>query len=160
MNEEPVYLTPEGLEKLQSTLAYLNLVKLPELIERLHDASAGGYTIDNTELIMAKSEIDQLKARIEVLTTTINTSQVIIPARTDIIGLGSKVVVHIKGEDSEEMFTIVGAVEADPAAGFISNESPFGRALLNHSAGDTVTFDTPSGKLSAKIVSVLLRHLT
>ena len=60
--------------------------------------------------------------------------------------------IEIDGE--LETYTIVGAIEAKPSAGRISNESPVGKALLGHRAGETVTIQTPNGQITARIVKV------
>jgi transcription elongation factor GreA len=68
------------------------------------------------------------------------------------VGLGATVTVEIDGE--QEKYTIVGAVEAKPAQGRISNVSPVGRALMGHKVGDTVNIQTPASVLKARIISI------
>lgn len=152
--EQPVYVTPEGLRKLEETLNYLKTVKYPQMIEQLQETSAGGYNIDNTEYITTKSEMDMLEARIDELGHVIASAQIITAQQHDVVGLGNKVVVQVDGEDETESYTIVGAAEADPMEGYISNLSPFGRALLNHKAGDTVTVSSPDGNIKLRIVTI------
>lgn len=152
--EQPVYVTSEGLRKLEETLNYLKTVKYPRMIEQLQETSAGGYTIDNTEYITTKSEMDMLEARIEELGQVIASAQIITAVQRDSVGLGNTVVVQVEGEDETETYTIVGAAEADPLEGYISNVSPFGRALLNHKVGDTVTVSSPDGNLNLRIVTI------
>lgn len=69
-----------------------------------------------------------------------------------VIGLGSRVTVDFDGED--EQYTIVGAIEAKPSNGLISNESPIGRALMGRRSGENAIVETPGGALTVKIKSV------
>ena len=73
---------------------------------------------------------------------------------TDEVGLGTRVTVMERGGDTPETYRIVGSVEADPMNGRISNESPMGKALLGHRAGDEVAVSTPGGILHFQIVSI------
>jgi transcription elongation factor GreA len=70
-----------------------------------------------------------------------------------VVGVGSKVVLREKGREPVKYF-LVGAQEADPRNGKISNESPIGKALLGHKAGETVKAKTPAGELVFEIVEV------
>ena len=72
--------------------------------------------------------------------------------RDDVIGLGSTVVVDFEGE--EERYTLVGAIEAKPAIGRISNESPIGKSLLGKRPGDFAEFGTPGGVRKVKILRI------
>ena len=73
---------------------------------------------------------------------------------TDEVGLGTRVTVMEQGGDTLETYQIVGSVEADPTCGRISNESPMGKALLGHRAGDEVAVSTPGGILYFQIVGI------
>jgi transcription elongation factor GreA len=73
--------------------------------------------------------------------------------QNEVVVVGSKVTIQEENFDPETFF-IVGATEADPRNGKISNESPFGKALLNHKAGDVVEADTPGGKVKLKILKI------
>jgi transcription elongation factor GreA len=73
---------------------------------------------------------------------------------TDQIALGSRVTVIEEGVEEEENFRIVSPVEADPARGHVSNESPLGRALLGQRVGDTVTVEAPAGEIVFRIVDI------
>ena len=72
---------------------------------------------------------------------------------SDTVTVGSKVTIQESDYDPET-FYMVGAKEADPRNGKISNESPFGKALMDHKVGDTVEAETPGGKIKLKILSV------
>lgn len=67
--------------------------------------------------------------------------------------MGAKVTIREAGNDPEN-YTIVGPAEANPRNGRISNESPLGRALMDHRAGDTVKVDAPGGSFTVEILKV------
>ncbi len=152
------FLTKEGYQKLQEELDYLRTVKRQEVANRLHEAMEGGELIENAEYEAAKNEQAFVEGRIQELGMILASAR-IIEETTDkkdkrgLIQVGSTVV--IKEEDGpSERYTIVGAAEANPREGRISNESPLGKALLNHRAGDEVTVEAPGGTFKVKIVKV------
>lgn len=148
------YLTREGFERLQQELEYLRTVKRIEVAERLRDALEDGELIENAELEAAKNEQSFVEGRIKELEMLLSNAHLIEETNhTDIIQVGSKVKVQEEGNDPEE-YVIVGAAEADPRLGRISNESPLGKALLNHKAGDKVKVEAPGGEFEIEIVSV------
>jgi transcription elongation factor GreA len=146
------FLTREGYEKLQEELDLLRSSKRQEIANRLHEAMEGGELIENAEYEAAKNEQAFVEGRIKELEILLATARVIAETeKAEVIQIGSKVTIQ-ESENEPEMYTIVGAAEANPRAGRISNESPLGRALLNRKVGDQVQVDAPAG---AFIVSVL-----
>jgi len=116
--------------------------------------SASKSLIENAELEAGKNEQSFVEGRIKELEILLSNAHLIEEnASTDIIQVGSKVKVQEAGTDAEE-FIIVGAAEADPRLGRISNESPLGKALINHTAGDKVKVEAPGGKFEIEILSV------
>jgi len=148
------YLTHEGFERLQNELEYLRTEKRIEVAERLKDALEDGELIENAELEAAKNEQSFVEGRIKELEILLANARLIEKNHTtDTVQVGSKVNVKEEGYDTEE-FIIVGAAEADPRLGRISNESPLGKALLNHKAGDKVKVDAPGGEFEIEILSI------
>jgi transcription elongation factor GreA len=148
------YLTKEGYERLQNELEYLRTEKRIQVAARLREALEDGELIENAELEAAKNEQSFVEGRIKELEILLSNAHLIEEnASTDIIQVGSKVKVQEAGTDAEE-FIIVGAAEADPRLGRISNESPLGKALINHTAGDKVKVEAPGGKFEIEILSV------
>jgi transcription elongation factor GreA len=140
------FLTREGYRKLQDELDYLRTYKRQEIADRLHDAMDGGELIENAEYEAAKNEQAFVEGRIKELEILLATARVIdenMPS-AETAQVGSTVTIQEEGNDSE-VYTIVGAAEANPAAGRISNESPLGKALLGHKVGDRVQVDAPAG---------------
>ena len=150
------FLTKEGFEKLQEELDYLRTAKRQEVADRLHEAMEGGELIENAEYEAAKNEQAFVEGRIQELEMLLATARVIEDdkkKKADAVQVGSTVTIQENGSE-EETYTIVGAAEANPREGKISNESPMGRAVLNHRAGDEVQVDTPDGSYTVRIVKI------
>jgi transcription elongation factor GreA len=149
------YLTKEGFEKLQEELDYLRTAKRSEVAERLHEAMEGGELIENAEYEAAKNEQAFVEGRIQEVEMILAAAHIIDAASTHndptLVQVGDTVVVQEDGSEPEQ-YTIVGAAEADPRSGKISNESPLGRALLNRHPGETVAVDAPGGSFKVTIL--------
>ncbi len=148
------FLTQEGFRKLQDELEVLRTQRRQEIAERLHEAMEGGELIDNAEYEAAKNEQAFVEGRIKELEVLLATARVVeeVPA-TDTVQVGSHVTIRETGNSDEE-YTIVGAAEANPSLGKISNESPLGKALMTRKVGDTVQVDAPAGSFNVTIVKV------
>jgi transcription elongation factor GreA len=146
------YLTKEGFQKLQDELDYLRTAKRQEVAERLHEAMEGGELIENAEYEAAKNEQAFVEGRIQELDILLATAHLIEgqhdPSSVDV---GDTVLVQIE-EDEPEEYIIVGAAEADPRAGKISNESPLGKALLHRRPNDVVVVEAPGGSFKVKLL--------
>jgi transcription elongation factor GreA len=151
------FLTKEGFQKLQDELDFLRTTKRQEVAARLHEAMEGGELIENAEYEAAKNEQAFVEGRIQELELLLATAQIIdengAGRRGDTIQVGSKVMIK-EGNFEPETFVIVGAAEANPRDGKISNESPIGKAILNHKVGDVVKVETPGGTYNVKIMKV------
>jgi transcription elongation factor GreA len=151
------FLTQEGFQKLQEELDHLRTAKRLEVAERLHEAMEGGELIENAEYEAAKNEQAFVEGRIQELEVLLATAQIIEKngktKKGDAIQIGSKVTIK-EGNFEAETFTIVGAAEANPREGKISNESPIGKAILGHHLGDVVKVETPGGTYNVKIIKL------
>jgi transcription elongation factor GreA len=151
------FLTKEGFQKLQEELDHLRTAKRQEVAERLHEAMEGGELIENAEYEAAKNEQAFVEGRIQELDLLLATAQIIEEngksKKNDAIQVGSKVTIK-EGNFEAETFTIVGAAEANPREGKISNESPIGKAILGRKLGDIVKVETPGGTYNVKIMKV------
>lgn len=154
MDEKPVPLTRDGLHRIEEELTDLVQKRRPEIAERIKLAREFGDISENAEYTEAKNEQSLLEGRIQTLEVMVRNATVIEeePRTEGVVGLGAEVVVAF--DDGEETYRIVGAAESDPLQGRISNESPLGRALLGHRAGDTVQWDSPNGSSHLTIVRV------
>ncbi len=148
------YLTQEGFDRLQKELEYLRTEKRIEVAARLRNAMEDGELIENAELEAAKNEQSFVEGRIKELEILLANARLIEEnTNGDTIQVGSKVKVK-EGTLEAEEYVIVGHAEADPRLGRISNESPLGKALLNHKAGDKVKVEAPGGAFEIKILKV------
>lgn len=150
------FLTREGYQKLQEELEYLRTEKRQEIANRLHEAMEGGELIENAEYEAAKNEQAFVEGRIKELELILANARVITETATvqnEVVQIGSKVTIQEEGSDPE-MYTIVGAAEANPGLGRISNESPLGKALLNRKVKDSVQVDAPAGSFTVQILKV------
>ena len=157
MNEDAyVYITQEGLEKIKEELAHLKTVRREAISIKLEEAIAQGDLKENADYHAAKEEQAFTEGRIRDLEDSLRRAKIItedIPK--DKVRVGSTVTVCEVGyEDEEETYYIVGAHEADPANGRISNESPIGSALLGAKVGHHVTAATPSGTITFQVKSI------
>jgi transcription elongation factor GreA len=150
----PSFLTRNGFHKLQEELDYLRTVKRQEVAERLHEAMEGGELIEDAEYEAAKNEQAFVEGRIQELEVLLANARVIDESlKSDVIQVGSKVTIQEDGGESE-IYTIVGPAEASPRDGLISNESPLGRALIEHRAGDMVRVEAPAGSFTVRVLKV------
>jgi transcription elongation factor GreA len=149
---EPVLLTPEGLEKLKRDLE-VALRRRGEAGERLKEAFQPGDIEDNPEYEQAKEEVGLLDGRIYELQEMIGRAQIIKESHSSVAGPGSTIDV-VDTEGAAETYHLVGAVESDPSAGRISVESPVGRALMGRKKGDKITVSVPSGTLTLTVKAV------
>jgi len=150
------FLTSEGYQKLQEELEYLRTTRREEVAQRLHEAIEGGELLDNAELEAAKNEQAFLEGSIKELEILLATARVVDDSDVDkeVIQVGNKVILQEEGSSDTEEYEIVGAAEADPSAGKISNESPMGRALLGKRVGDRVQVDAPAGSYFVQVLKV------
>jgi transcription elongation factor GreA len=147
------YLTPEGAAKLRAELTELTGPRREELSKRLRAAIQMGDLSENADYHKAKEDQAFLEGRIQEIEAVLRTAIIVEKTHSDVVTVGSHVTVQEEGFDPETYY-LVGAKEADPRHGKISNESPIGSALMDHKVGDTVEADTPGGKLKFKILKI------
>lgn len=155
MPRRQTLLTPEGLGKLKLELENLRANGRQEVAQRIQRAKELGGTVDNAEYDEAKNEQAFVQGRILTLETMIKNA-VLIPdnrPHSELVEVGS-VVTIANGSGKREKYVIVGSSEADPTQGRISNESPVGKALLGHKAGEETEVATPSGTVKLSITKV------
>ncbi len=147
------YFSKEGLEKLKEEYEHRTGILRTEIAMRIKEAKEQGDLSENAEYTEAKEAQSLNEGRIEELKVILDNAVLITGAQKGgIVSVGSSLKVQA-GKDVRE-FTIVGAVEADPTTGKISNESPLGAAFLGHKKGDTTTVRTPKGDAEYRILEV------
>jgi transcription elongation factor GreA len=155
--KERIPITREGLAQLQAEYDELVKVRRPQIITAVAEARAEGDLRENAGYHAAKNDQGFIEGRIRDLEQMFKLVDIIDEAPAakggvKAVGLGATVTVEIDGE--QEKYTIVGAVEAKPAQGRISNVSPVGKALIGRKVGDTVNIQTPASVLQARIISI------
>ena len=152
------FLTKDGYIKLQRELDDLRSLKRKEVADRLHEAMEGGDLIENAEYESAKNEQAFVEGRIQELKMILANAHIIdyddAKENGGYVQVGSTVYIREDGESRSDKYVIVGAAEADPRNGMISNESPIGKAALGKKAGEEIEIDTPDGKLKFRITTV------
>ena len=147
------YLTPEGEAKLKTELAELTGRRREELAQRLRSAIQMGDLSENADYHKAKEDQAFLEGRIQEVEAALRTAVIIEKKYGDTVTVGSSVTIQEENFPPETYY-VVGAKEADPRNGKISNESPIGRALMDHKVGDVVETETPDGKIALKILKI------
>jgi transcription elongation factor GreA len=152
---EPIYLTTEGAARLEVELADLKGPQREALAKRLRDAIQMGDLSENADYHKAKEDQAFLEGRIQELEYILKNAEIVADTGSrDAVRVGVRVVVQ--EEDFEpETYYMVGVKEADPRSGKISNESPIGRALMDHRPGDVVEAETPGGVIRLTILEIL-----
>lgn len=157
-SHKPHLLTKEGLERIREELQRLRTDGRERIAERLESAFADGQDdefVDNAELEAARNDQSFLEGRIRELEEILGNYQLIEEnGPRDTVGVGNWVTVVEEDSEEEERYHLVGAAEADPAAGRISNESPLGKSLLGAKKGDTVTVNAPNGMIHFRITKI------
>ena len=140
-------ITQEGLEKLKAEIEELSTVRRREIAERIKTAREFGDISENSEYDDAKNEQALLEQRIAQLEQRLRLATVVDEHEIDASTVGVGVTVHVKDQDTgdSKKFQIVGAAEADIAAGKLSNESPIGSALMGRKRNEIVEVATPRG---------------
>jgi transcription elongation factor GreA len=159
MITKPHLLTPEGLAKLTVELRRLSTTGREEVAERLQRAFQDGQDddfVDNAELEAARNAQSFLEGRILELEEILKNYQLIDDngGPTDFVRVGDWVTVAEDGADVDEKYHLVGAAEANPSEGRISNESPLGKSLLGAKVGDLVRVNAPGGLLEFRVVKI------
>jgi transcription elongation factor GreA len=154
MDRRPYVLTPEGAAKLKTELEELRGPRRDQLAKRLRHAVQQGDLSENADYISAKEDQAFLEGRILELETILREATIIEPPLgTDVVGLGTTVVVAEDGRPPQE-YQLVGMKEADPRRGKITHESPIGRALLGKRVGDEVQIQVPKGVLRLTVTAI------
>ena len=155
MPDKTVYLTEDGLKKLEEELQYLETEKRAEVAARIQSAKEEGDISENAEYDDAKHEQAFVEGRIMTVRAMVRNAQIIEDnGPSDIVRLGSRVSVVEEGLEEPEVYHIVGSAEVDPLNGRVSNESPIGQALMGQSVGKTVSYQAPAGEIRLTILKI------
>lgn len=156
MSEKEVILTQDGLRKLEEELEHLKSVKRREVAERIKVAIGYGDISENSEYEDAKNEQAFIEGRVITLEKMLRNARIINDDEidTEVVSIGSKVVLEDLEFGDKMEYTIVGTAESDPSQNKISNESPVGKAILGKKQGAVVDVNVPAGIIQYKIVEI------
>lgn len=155
---QPIYLTQEGLNKLEEELHYLKATKRGEVAERIKEARGFGDLSENSEYDAACEESAMVESRIRTLEEQLKLVKVVDHSelKNDIVQVGSVVRVLDYEFNEEIEYAIVGMTESDPKQNKISDQSPVGKTLLGHKVGDEVVVTAPGGEYTYKVLEIVL----
>ncbi|MCI6688855.1 MAG: transcription elongation factor GreA [Clostridiaceae bacterium] len=156
MAEKKNILTYEGLKKLQDELQDLKVNQRREIAQKIKEAREQGDLSENAEYDAAKDEQRDIEARIEQIEKILKNAEVVLDEEIDLdkISIGCLVRVLDVEYDEEEEYKLVGSSEASSLQNKISNESPFGQALIGAKVGDIVEVEAPAGVIKYKVLSI------
>jgi transcription elongation factor GreA len=156
MTNEQVILTKDGLLEKQEKLDYLKTVRRAEISEQIKEARAFGDLSENAEYDEAKNEQARVETEIARLEKLLRNAVVVEETEVDtsVVGIGTSVRILDMEYNEEEVYSIVGSVEADADKKRISNESPVGAALMGKKVGETAEVSTPAGTFSLKVIDI------
>lgn len=144
MIKKTISLTAEGKKDLEAELNEL-IKSRPAIAERIATARAFGDLSENEEYSSARNEQKIAEGRILEIQEILKNAKVIRGGKRTKVDLGAQVSLDFGGRKLE--YTLVGPTEANPSEGKISNESPIGKALLGHKAGETFDFNGKKVKI-------------
>ncbi len=144
-------ITEKGRKELEDELAELK-GRRSEIADKIAEARDYGDLSENAEYDSAREEQGIVETRISEIEEILLNAEEIVAKSNDKVHLGSTV--ELKNGSKIVKYTVVGPVEADPASGKISDESPLGAALLGNGVGDNVVISAPKGEIVYEIVSI------
>jgi transcription elongation factor GreA len=148
------FITKEKRAELEQELHQLETVKRKEILDALEYAKSLGDLSENAEYHQARDDQARLEDRIGTVKSILQHATVVEPHKSDVVEVGTTVIVKKKGSNDERTFQLVGSEEVDMAAGKISHNSPLGEALLGKKKGETANFETPGGITEYTIVKI------
>ncbi|MBV0931139.1 transcription elongation factor GreA [Lentilactobacillus sp. IMAU92037] len=157
MAEQESYpMTEEGRDKLKAELEDLKVNQRPKVVERIKIARSYGDLSENSEYESAKDEQSMLESRINTIEHMLQYAQIIDSnaSEKDEVTVGKHVTFKELPDEEPETYQIVGAAEADPISGKISNDSPIAKGLLGHKLNEEVVIQIPAGNMKVKILKV------
>lgn len=154
MNDTTQYLSQDKLDALKAEFKELKEQRIPELATRIDEAKQLGDLSENAEYHQAREDMSWAQSRAKEIEHILDNAQVVAGnVSSDTVTVGSRILVVVNGKEKE--YTIVGAQEADPLSGRISNESPLGAAFVGKKKGDSVEVQVPAGVQTYKLKKIL-----
>ncbi|MDD5693160.1 MAG: transcription elongation factor GreA [Patescibacteria group bacterium] len=154
MESKKIYLTKEGLERLNKEFEELTSNGRKEVANLIKQAKEYGDLSENSEYADAKDKQAFIEGRIAELEHILKNAEMIDEVHEKCQKIGVGCTVNVEVEDGEMKYKIVGSYEADPEKGWISNESPLGQALLGKAPGEEVEVVAPAGIIKYKVKKI------
>lgn len=153
--KKEIKLTPSGYAEIETELAKLREEDRPRIIQAIKEAREQGDLSENADYDAARDEQAKVEARIQELEYMLEHAKIIDGAPKGVVGIGTTVTINYVGDEEEEdIYKIVGSLEADPFDNKVSDESPIGKALVGSKVGDIVSVPSPNGSYEVKIVKI------
>ena len=152
MTDKTQFISQQKKEALEAELEQILKEQIPNLAKRIDEARQNGDLSENAEYHAAREDLGWVKGRSEEIKNILQNAEIIDQNTGSIARIGSTVEVKVNGKKRE--FTVVGAQEADPLSGKISNDSPLGRAFLGVKKGQKIQIDVPAGVQVYEILDV------
>ena len=132
-------LTESDVKKIEEEIEHRKLVVRKEAIEAVKEARAHGDLSENFEYHAAKKDKNKNESRIRYLERMLKTAEIVSDASEDgVVGINNRVTVYFPDDEEEETFKIVTSIRGNSRTGYISTESPVGKAIFGHRVGETV----------------------
>jgi len=148
-------MSEERLLQLKEELMFLQTVREKEVAQQIKEARSFGDLTENSEYDEAKTEQGKLYAKIAEIKNLVENAEIVKASdKTDSVGIGSRVTVRDFSMDSEDTYEIVGSQEADPILFRISDDSPFGKSLMDRRLGDIIEYEAPAGVLKFEVLKI------
>ena len=148
-------MSAERLQELKDELFFLQTVREKEVAQQIKEARSFGDLTENSEYDEAKTEQGKLYSKIAEIKNLIENAEIVRASdKTDRVGIGSRVTVQETDTTTEVTYEIVGSQEADPSVFRISDDSPFGKGLIDKKKGDLVEIEAPAGVLKFEILNI------
>ena len=148
-------ITRRRLQELEDELNYLKTTREREIADMIAEARSYGDLSENSEYDAAKNEQAKLYGRIAEIQDVLSYA-VIIEDENEAsgrVGLGCTVTVEDES-GNQRSYRITGSQEANPMEGKLSDDSPFGRAAVGKSVGESFTYNAPNGSYTMKVIAV------
>ena len=149
-------ITAQGKKELEERLRYLKVERRPIVADHIKTAREYGDLSENSEYDAARKEQTQLEQEILTIEETLRNARVVQDKQLskDVIGVGNTISLYDMEFEEEVEYKLVGSIESDPDKGYVSNESPIGKALIGKKVGEIVTINTPGGEIQMKVLKI------
>lgn len=152
--KEEILLTAAGYAELEEELNDLRINKRAENVQAIKEARSHGDLSENSEYDAARDEQAKIEARIQELEYKLENATIIDSADKSTVNVGCEVTLLYVENNEEDVYYIVGSLEADPFENKISNESPIGAAIIGKKVGDVIAVEANGSSYDVKIMKI------